>query len=129
VNPQLFEFVETTVKFIAHRSSEHENIHVYFLFELAKYLGISPQKNFSENCPFFDMCEGRFTEMALPFPLGLDKEDSAFFSAELIANAVSRQNSNSARKKLLGILLMYYRLHIPGFNELKSLDVVREIML
>ena len=36
--------------------------------------------------------------------------------------------SNLQRQQLLEILLAYYRLHIPGFNDIKSLEVLKEVL-
>ena len=34
----------------------------------------------------------------------------------------------SQKQQLLEILLAYYRLHIPGFNDIKSLEVLKEVL-
>jgi hypothetical protein len=66
--------------------------------------------------------------MALAFPLGLGKEDSVLFSEFLKINVLKTSISNSQRQIILEVLLAYYRLHFPGFNTIKSLDVLKEII-
>ena len=66
--------------------------------------------------------------MAIAFPLGLGKEDSLLFSQFLKVNALKTNLSNHQRQTILEILLAYYCLHFPGFNTIKSLDVLKEII-
>lgn len=125
-NAHLYEFIETCLKFL-NDAEDTINLHLYFISELTKYLGFEPQNNRSEQYPYFDCREGRFSAAALPMPLGLNKEDSFLFSEFLKINSLKTPVSRSQRQVLLEIFLAYYRLHVPGFNELKSLEVLREM--
>lgn len=127
-NAHLFEFIETCVKFLNDTEKEYINLHLYFLTELTKYLGFEPQNNYSTTQRFFDCREGRFSELSLTLPLGLSEADSSLFSEFLKINSLRTSISNSQRQSLLDILLAYYKLHIPGFGDLKSLEVLREVM-
>lgn len=127
-NTHLYEFIETCFKFLDDSESGYENLHLYFLIELTKYLGFEPQNNYTLNSSYFDCREGRFTSMSLALPLGLSKEDSLLFSEFLKINSLKEKISNAQRKTLLECLLAYYRLHIPGFNEVKSLEVLKEVI-
>lgn len=126
-NPHLYEFIETCLKFL-NDSDSPVNLHLYFLTEFTKYLGFEPQNNFSAQTPFFDCREGRFSPVSLTMPLGLNKEDSLLFSEFLKINSLKTNINNAQRQNLLEILLAYYRLHVPGFNEVKSLEVLREVV-
>lgn len=127
-NTHLFGFAETCIQFLNDSESGYENLHLYFLAELTKYLGFEPQNNFSSNTPFFDCREGRFTSMSMAIPLGLSKEDSLLFSEFLKINCLKEKISGSQRRIILEALLSYYRMHIPGFNEVKSLEVLKEVI-
>lgn len=126
-NPHLYEFAETCLKYL-NDTDECINLHLYFLTEFTKYLGFEPQNNFSEQTPYFDCREGRFASVGLTMPLGLNKEDSFLFSEFLKINSLKTNITNSQRQILLEILLAYYKLHIPNFNEVKSLEVLREVI-
>ena len=128
-NEHLFIFIETCLKFLNDSANEYINLHIYFLIELTKYLGFEPQNNFSPQHPFFDCREGRFSQISLSFPLGLGKEESVLFSEFLKINSLKVVINHSQRQALLEILLAYYKLHIPGFNEIKSLEVLRQVVL
>jgi DNA repair protein RecO (recombination protein O) len=127
-NKHLFEFIETCFKFLNDTESRYENLHLYFLIELTKYLGFEPQNNYSTRFPFFDCSEGQFSSLSLAMPLGLSKDDSFLFSEFLKINCLKEKLSNLQRQQILESLLAYYRLHIPGFNEIKSLDVLKEVV-
>jgi len=126
-NKTLFDFVEGCLKYL-NESEEFVNLHIYFLIELTKYLGIEPSDNFSLQEPFFDCREGRFTSYNLAFPLGLDKDESFLFSETLKINCLEKTLSNLQRSRLLSILIAYYQFHVPGFNQLRSLDVLKEVV-
>lgn len=127
-NAHLFEFIETCLKFLNDMESGFENLHLYFLIELTKYLGFEPQDNFSAHYPFFDCREGRFTALSMALPLGLNKDDSLLFSEFLKINSLKEKISGAQRQVLLEALLAYYRLHVPGFNEVRSLEVLKEVI-
>lgn len=126
-NVHLFEFIENVLRFLSEAEEEYVNLHLYFMVELCKYLGIEPQNNFNANDSYFDCREGKFSSFELAFPLGLNKVDSELFSGFLKTNSLRSKISNAERQILLDILLVYYRLHIPGFNEVKSLEILREV--
>lgn len=127
-NPHLFSFIEGNLKFLDDMEKDYENLHLYFLIELTKYLGFEPQNNYSLHYPFFDCREGQFTTLSLAIPLGLNREDSRLFSEFLKTDILHTKISNTQRQSLLEMLLAYYRLHIPGFNDIRSLEVLREVM-
>ena len=127
-NQHLFEFIESCLIYLNDTETEFVNLHLYFLLEFTKYFGVEPQNNYSIQAPFFDCRDGQFSSMAIAFPLGLGKEDSLLFSQFLKVNALKTNLSNHQRQTILEILLAYYRLHFPGFNTIKSLDVLKEII-
>lgn len=126
-NPHLFEFIESCLIYLNDTEKEFVNLHVYFLIELTKFFGVEPQNNYSANSRYFDCREGQFSGISLAFPLGIDREDSFLFSEFLKINALKTKLSNKQRHTLLEILLAYYRIHFPGFSNLKSLEVLKEI--
>ncbi len=126
-NAGLFEFIENVFRFLNDSDEDYMNVHLYFLSELTKYLGFEPQNNFSKEERYFDCREGRFTPLALAFPLGLNETESRLFSEFLKINSLRTRITNEQRQNILEIFLAYYKMHIPAFNELKSLEVLREI--
>lgn len=126
-NANLFEFIEVCLKYLNDAEENYTNLHLYFLIELTKYLGFEPQNNFNAQNKFFDCREGQFSSLSLVPPLGLSKEDSFLFSEFLKINALSTNFSNQQRQSILEALLAYYRFHVPNFNTLKSMEVLKEV--
>jgi DNA repair protein RecO (recombination protein O) len=124
----LFEFIETNLKYLNELQHNITNLHVYFLIELTKYLGIEPQNNYSSLTPFFDCREGQFNAVNQVFPLGLTKEESYLFFNFLNANALEVKLSNTQRQIILDALLAYYSFHIPNFGIVKSVEVLKEVV-
>lgn len=127
-NAVLYEFIETCLGYLNDSEDTYLNLPVYFLKEFCAHLGFEPQNNFDQKTPYFDCREGKFTELSLPPPLGLTGPDSIEFSKFITASSLDSAYTNQQRRNLTEMLLNYYRVHIPGFNELKSYAVLREVL-
>jgi DNA repair protein RecO (recombination protein O) len=127
-NTTLYDFIEGCLRYLNESEDDPVNLHVYFLIEFTKYLGIEPSNNHSVSAPYFDCRDGRFSSASLAFPIGLDREDSELFSAFLKINCLDEKLSNLQRKRLLNILVAYYQMHLPGFTQIKSLEVLHEVV-
>jgi DNA repair protein RecO (recombination protein O) len=128
VNEHLFEFIETCLKWLDEHQANFANLHLYFLIELSKYLGIEPFNNYSAQERFFNSREGKFLTVSEPFPLGLDESQSRLFNHFLTIDILSQTISKTQRLQLLEILIAYYQVQIPNFGTLKSLDVLKTVL-
>lgn len=126
-HPDIFELLLQVVTVLEGSEKLYLDVHLYALSELAKLLGFGPQNDRAHGGPYFDCREGCFGNIALPFPLGLDTADSLLFSDFLESDLTDYQLNNEKRRRLLDIFIAYYQLHVPGFGELKSLDVFRTL--
>ena len=118
-NKVLFDFLFNSIIVFDELEQHFENFHLIFLLQLSFYLGFSPvdANDFIE----------QFKEYNLGIQLG-EKEESAI--NQLIAATYESELSIGRRLRghLLEILILYYRLHIEGMGEIKSLAVLREVM-
>jgi DNA repair protein RecO (recombination protein O) len=127
-NATLFGFIEGCLNYLNDAEKDYFNLHLYFLRELSRHLGFEPHNNYSPaGAEYFDCREGAFSPMGFPCPLGLSLEDSALFSRFLSSNPLREEIAAERRQWLLEVWLAYYRLHLPGFGELRSLEVLREL--
>lgn len=107
------------------------NIHIAFMLHLTRFLGIMP--NVESDCSptaVFDLLAGTYTAglpshrhflmpaeaQQLPVLLRMDYANMRFFR-------FTRQQ----RQRILDVLLSYYRLHVPMFPELKSVEILNEL--
>jgi DNA repair protein RecO (recombination protein O) len=89
-----------------------ENFHLLFLIKLSRFLGFGAQnKN--------EIVAGRIA--SLEAEAMLEQLVSAGYDAPLII-------SNALRRELLDVLLRFYADHIETLGEMKSVQVLREVM-
>jgi len=127
-NERLFRLTETCIRFLNDSDENFINLHLYFMLELSRHLGFEPQNNFSATQAYFDCREGQFTNYPLAFPFGLNREDSELLSLSLSRSLLQMRLNNAQRRLLLEALLAYFKMHIPGFQDLKSLEVLQMVM-
>lgn len=127
--PELFDFIQNSLVYLNETEQSVSQFHHYFLMELLKHFGISPINNFGASENYFNCREGLFTPIELPFPMGLNAADSELMSKALGTDLLKEKLNYEQRALLMEAILAYYKLHIPGFNELKSLSILKEISL
>jgi DNA repair protein RecO (recombination protein O) len=123
----LFEFIENQFINLDDHEGSLKDFHLYFLFAFAKQLGFFPHGNFSERENIFDLQNGNFTNEIPGHPYFIRHGEARIFNAYL-QNETTADASFSERRKVLDNLISYYRLHVPGFREPKSVKVLEEIL-
>lgn len=128
-NEELFEFITQSFIWLDESKTGFNNVPVFFLFGLTKYFGFYPMNNIDERHRYFDLIEGKFQPFKLEFPIGINELDSILFSSLFDFN-LTEDNifTKNQRDTLLEILLLYYKYHFPGFNALKSYEVLKETL-
>ncbi len=129
-NPNLFSFLINAIRIFDLSEKGYANFHLLFLLGLSRYLGFTPQNNYSSDKAFFDIENARFTASQPSHPLFI-KPPSSHALHDLLQCSFEDMDSirlNSAsRNILLNGILDYYRFHIPVMGHIKSLLVLREI--
>jgi DNA repair protein RecO (recombination protein O) len=129
-NPELFGFLfDSIVKFDQMKDS-YLDFHLLFLIGLSKYLGFYPRNNYSARKQYFDLQEGVFASEKPLHNYYLDTGMAAKLNQVLEANLSEERvfDNTSDRNQFMEKLLDFYRLHVPGFGELKSHQVLREVL-
>lgn len=130
-NPELFEFFEQSFLFIdQHQEAELANFPISFTLQLANHLGFGIHNVWSNDQHVFDMQNGQFTQKAgltsFHFIEGeLAEQLSLIANSSVVLNSTLNQQK---RKELLAISIQYLRLHIPHLSELRSVDVLHEVL-
>lgn len=127
----LFEFIKNALLFLDLRQESCAAFHIYFMLQLSAYLGFAPQGESDEQHPLFDLVEGRFSSTVPSHSRYLHQQSSRLF-CELIKARFEDFHAipmtRVQRKELLNAIILYYQLHIPGFGDLKSLQVLEEVV-
>lgn len=118
-NEPLFDFLERSVTGLDEAKEGLESYHLFFMRYLAGYLGFG----IGSADEFVGILrEYRYSAL----PSGTQRSALEYLVAgdqEGLKNA-----GKSARAALLLQLLFYYRTHLENFGEMKSLDVLKEVM-
>lgn len=123
----LFNYLEYALHWMDIHSLS-PNFHILFLLNLTKYLGFYPD-TFLQNSPFFDLQEGSFCKTPSLNPL-IQNENLENFKKFLGTNFEALQTiqlTKSNRRELLRTMILYFRLHVHGFREPKSLAVLNAV--
>ncbi|MEZ4809654.1 MAG: DNA repair protein RecO [Allomuricauda sp.] len=126
-NPSLFNYMEYAL-FWLDEHPVNPNFHSLFLLNLTKYLGFYPDTSF-QNAPFFDLQEGSFCQNTSFNPLIQNEllEDFKKFLGTNFDALYTIQLTKSNRRELLKMVILYFRLHVHGFREPKSLAVLNAV--
>jgi len=125
----VFLFLENSIQQLDCCEDGIANFHLLFLIKLTRYLGFEPNSD-EEKTTYFDLMNGVFKKEKPLHLHFLMPDDSADFAALLHADYSSMQLMNfsrSKRLKLLESMVEYYRLHIPDFHGLHSLEVLQSL--
>lgn len=125
----LFLFLEEKIQELD-KSKDISFFPISFLLDFSMYMGIYPNKEDNEN-KYFNVMEGIIANnIPLTGDIYYEGEAVQLLSAIIDSGDTidSGINNKVNRSKGLEILIHYYQLHIPQFKELKSLEVIREIL-
>lgn len=130
IDEQLYDFLETSVLELDKCNRGVGNFHLSFMMQLSEYLGFSPNKDQIETARFFDLKNGIFEYFQPEHPYFLQPETTAAFKVLVNINFDKLDElslSKSRRTELLHSLVEYYQLHIAGFQNVRSLDVLQHL--
>jgi DNA repair protein RecO (recombination protein O) len=127
----LFDFIFNAIEWLDHQHEGLANFHLLFLVRLSRYLGFYPEQFKAEGFDYFDMKAGTFSRYKPEGFYYLSPPHTQNFGALLQCNFEGLGKlhfSNDERRYLLQKLLEYYALHIEGFGNIKSHEVLEEVL-
>ncbi|MCF6169706.1 MAG: DNA repair protein RecO [Bacteroidales bacterium] len=130
-NKPLFGWLFDTLTWFDLNTTGNVNFHLVFMLQLSRFLGFHPKKTPGKEHSVFDLQEGRFTNVVPRLPQYITGNLLAkleMLHESSFENSRSLELNNNDRRKLVDILITYYRLHLPGFGEMKSLEVLKTIL-
>lgn len=136
-NANLFYFAEDTLHQLDKATAaEAANFPLFFTLQLPQFFGFSiseasPQLLAKPNL-VLDLEEGSFTDKEISHANFLNTKN-AFYITELLQirqpNELSQIKLNrQTRQELMCGLMLYYSFHIPDFKQMKTLQVMNNIM-
>lgn len=118
-NIPLFEFLYHSLIFLDETEQHFENFHLIFLLKYSFFLGFSPQD--ADEI----LMQLKEAKMLIPF----DSDYKALLNQMIMADyQTPLLMSRAARNHVLEAIILFYQLHVEDFGEVKSLQVLREVL-
>ena len=129
-NELLYDYVESSIQWLDGQDSQFANFHLVFLMRMSRFLGFYPNLDNYKAGDYFDLRESVF----LPSPpvhrdfLYPEEAEKVQLMMRMDFPTMHLfQMSHGERNRLLEVSLLYYRLHLPDFPEMKSITVLQEL--
>ena len=118
-NTVLFDFLHHSLIFLDEAEEHFENFHLIFLLKYTFFLGFSPQDGNEIATQFRD------ANVVIPFDNDYQRLINHLIAADYQTPILINRG---ARNHLLEVIIIYYHLHVEDFGEVKSLQVLREVL-
>jgi len=127
-NPALFRFLHDSILAFDEQTVGTENFALLFLLHLANYLGFGAQSGteITDQVAMAGPVAGSGFSSG-PATLRL-REFDQYFDELLRTPAVATIPNGHVRRELLAVLIRYYQLHVEGLTEIKSLEILSEVL-
>jgi DNA repair protein RecO (recombination protein O) len=130
-NKSLFNFIWRSVLSLNLDDQSLSNFHLKFMVELSRHLGFYPDGASYISGSLFNLIEGRYDVGATLNQHYLDQETSGLLN-KLVCISFSNHHSivmdTHDRRTLLSSLIDYYRLHLDGMKEIRSHQILQEVL-
>ena len=129
-NVPLFDYVTNSIQWLDSQPDHYANFHLVFLMRMSRFLGFYP--NLEDYAPgdYFDLRESAFCTVPPVHRDFLDPHEAEKIQLMMRMDYPTMRlyrMTHGERNRLLEVALTYYRLHLPDFPELRSLQVLQEL--
>ncbi len=127
-NYTLFDFLNNSLLDLDQKQDKLSFFHLFFLLRLSRFLGFQPRNNRNATNLFFNLQEGVYQPVYDNEQTCLDASlsESFFLLAEADSETLPPIQKEH-RKMLLKKLIDYYRYHLSGMPEIKSIAVLETV--
>ncbi len=128
-NPVLAQFLINTIQYLDALGESSPDFHIIFLFLLSKHLGFYPQNNYDELNKFFDLEGGLFKTQTGDPEVYLNESASNLWSRYMqfdYQEIIDAGFNSAQRKTMLDNLVRFYKFHITGMGDIRSLVVLHD---
>ncbi len=129
-NVPLFDYIADSIQWLDSQADHFANFHLVFLMRLSRFLGFYP--NLDDYAPgsYFDLRESVFCSappMHRDFLQPQDADKVQLMMRMDFPTMHLFRMSHQERNRLLEVSLIYYRLHLTDFPEMKSVSVLQDL--
>lgn len=129
-NELLYDYVVNSILWLDGQERHYANFHLVFLMRMSRFLGFYPNLENYKAGDYFDLQESVFSSNPPLHRFFLHPSEAEKILSVMRMDYPTMhlfQLSHQERNRLLEITLLYYRLHLPDFPEMKSLSVLQEL--
>lgn len=129
-NELLYEYLENSIVWLDDQQSSFANFHLVFLLRLTRFLGFYPNLDDYKDGDYFDLRESVFMPVPPVHRDFLHPEEAQKVQLMMRMDFPTMhlfRMSHQERNRLLEVSLKYYRLHLPDFPEMKSIEVLQAL--
>ncbi|MBP5258549.1 MAG: DNA repair protein RecO [Prevotella sp.] len=130
-NAPLFDFIENALIWLDNSDGRGTaNFHLVFTMRMARFLGFLPDITVYNEGDFFDLRSGSFCHSCPGHEDFIEPTEAKTISTLMRVNFMTMwvlRMTREQRNRCLQLIISYYRLHVAGFHELKSPDILSDI--
>ncbi len=130
-NRPLFDYLRHSIVWLDECNKSFSNFHLVFLMRLSRFLGLYPNLDDYHRGDYFDLLNACFTPLRPQLHSFYILPDEAARLIDLMRMNYETMHlflmSRAERSRCLVIMNEYYRMHLPDFPLLKSLEVLKEL--
>ncbi len=130
-NEYLFLYIHNSLIWLDECRVGYANFHIVFLIKLLLFLGLYPNVEEYTEGDYFDMrnavfCRSKPNEHN-QYIIPQEAKNILYLSRMSYKTMHLFKMSRLERGQILDYIISYYKIHIPGVSDLKSLDVLKEL--
>lgn len=128
---ELFNFIHDALTQLDNEETNYADFPLKFTIELSRHLGFAPNIDNYKPGYIFDLEEGCFRHDGANSVYVIDYQASEDFYRLCKTNIFDNDNlnfRNAERRQLLDAVIAYYKLHVSGFNEIKSNEILKTVL-
>ena len=129
-NELLYDYLEYSILWLDGQQARYANFHLVFLLRLTRFLGFYPNLDDYMDGDCFDLRESVFMPVPPVHRDFLHPEEAQKVQLMMRMDFPTMhlfRMSHQERNRLLDVTLKYYRLHLPDFPEMKSIEVLQAL--
>ena len=129
-NELLYDYLEYSIMWLDGQQSNFANFHLVFLLRLTRFLGFYPNLDDYKEGDYFDLRESEFMRNPPVHRDFLHPEEAQKVQLMMRMDFPTMhlfRMSHDDRNRLLELSIKYYRLHLPDFPEMKSIEVLQAL--
>ena len=123
----LAHFLVNAIQYLDALENALPDFHIVFMFQLSRPLGFYPRNNLTNERLFFNLASGQFISFLQDADIVLDEKTSLLWHRYMLADFQSLNNEDfngSQRKLILDTMVRFYKFHVEGMGEIRSLEVL-----